>query len=172
MKVVKGFRLYRFDPSKKKPEFTEHPDLEDLNRELKKMGYELKIKGFLKPYKFHNFHHNRTYKFAKLFETVANEIYVSHSYVVVGATEEEMERLSGNIVQIKRGNVLEEYSAALVLHGIDWIRAEPYNKLYYRGIIKELDRELGIEEEIKKIIDTSIDLKGYLYGVEKVEYID
>ena len=172
MKVVKGFRLYRMDHSRKHPNYTEHPDLEDLNRELKKLGYELKIGGIFKPYKFHNFRHNRTYKFAKLFEPVAEEFFVSYSYIVVGATEDELKRLSGKVVQIKRSNAIEEYNAAIVLHGYDWINAQPYHELYYRGILYQLERETGMEKEIEKIIDLTIDLSKHIYDFERVEYID
>ncbi len=172
MKVVKGFRLYRMNHLKQVLGFTAHPDLEDLNRELKKMGYELTIGGLFKPYKFHNFRHNRTYKFTKLFEKVVDEFFVSYSYVVVDATQEELDRLSGKVVQIKRSNALEEYNAAIILHGYNWLNVQPYQELYYRGILYLLNRETGIEEEIKKVVDLTIDLRDHIYDCEKVEYID
>ena len=172
MKVVKGFRLYYRSYLGEILRHTEHPDLEDLNRELKKMGYELTIGGFFKPYKFHNFRHNRTYKFATLFESVADEFFVSYSYVLVDATEEEIERLSGKVVQIKKSNALEEYNAAILLHGPNWHNVQPYHELYYQGKLYLLDRKTGVEKEIKKVIDFTIDLPEYIYDCEKVEYID
>lgn len=170
MKIVKGFKLYRIKEKNSQTEYTTHVNLEDLNNALKGMGYTLKIKGFFKPFKFHNFRHNRTYSFDRLFKLVADEFFVSYSYVIDGATEEELERLSGKKIQIRRGHI-EEYTAAMILHGTDWLFLEEYNETIFQGILYKLNRETGYVEEIEKLVSLPINMPRYI-GDVNIEYID
>ena len=175
MKIVKGFRLVRLDENKnrranERMKFREYVSLDDLNAQLREWGYELKIKGFFKPYKFRDFRNNRTYAFPKLFEVVAGEFYVYYAYVVVDATEEEKERLASDHIRIRRDNIFNEGSAALIYHDVEWICFKEHEELFYKGIMYTLKRETGVETE-KKIMDPGYEISDHIHNIEKLEYI-
>lgn len=175
MKIVKGFRIYRLDENQGKSvddkfKYTECADLKELNNELRKMGYELKIRGLFKPYKFRDLCFDRTYSFPTLFEIVADEFYVSYAHIVLDATDEEKERLSGDHVILKESDFLTEFTAALIYHDVHWIWYKEYNEGFYRGQRFELDRELG-SYVIKNIMNPKFEIKSDLWGIKTLSYI-
>ncbi len=175
MKIVKGFRLYRLDENENKRvnermKFTEHVNLDDLNERLREWGYELKIKGFFKPYKFHDFRNNRTYAFSTLFEVVAKEFFVSYAYVVVDATEEEKERLASNHIRIRYDNIFNEGSAALIYHDVEWICFKEHRESIYSGKMFKIDYKTGEETE-KDVVDPRYEISDHIHNIEKLEYI-
>ena len=175
MKIIKGFRIYRLDENEnrranEKMKFTEYVNLDDLNSQLKEWGYELKIKGLFKPYKFHDFRNNRTYAFPKLFEVVAGEFFVTYAYVVVDATEEEKERLECDYIRIRYDNIFNEGSAALIYHDIHWVRFKEHRESIYSGKMFKLNRETGEETE-KDVVDPRYEISDEIFNIEKLEYI-
>ena len=174
MKITKGFRLYLIEDLRnrkdnEKIKYMEFKDVNGLNEALKKWGYEFKIKGVFRPYKFYNFRHKRSYSFSKLYEPVANELFVTYSFIVEEAEEEEKERLSGNHVKIFWKNRYIESSAALIFQDVDWVCFKEGNS-NENGKMCILDKKSGsIREE--DIIDPECEIYKLNYDEKLIEFI-
>ena len=103
-------------------------------------------------------------------KVVAGEFFVIYAYVVVDATEEQKERLSGQHVRIRGDNKFNESSAALIYHDVEWICFKKREELIYEGIMYTLNRDIGRETE-KRIVNLKYEIRDHIHNIETLEYI-